>query len=81
VKVERQFRHHLLEVSVVSLQRVYLLAGGISDCISTKTLLASLHELLRPGIKTVGLDTFSTAQLVDCHLSAKAFEHYADLLF
>ena len=81
MKIERQLCHHLLEVSIVSLQSAYLLAGGISNCISAQTLLASFHEFFRPEIKAVGLDTFSTAQLVDCHLAAKAFKNYADLLF
>ncbi len=55
-----------------SLESGDLLASGIAGCVTTQALLACLHELLGPRVEVVGLDHFTSTQLIDCDLATKA---------
>ena len=71
----------MLKVFAFPLESVDLLAGGITGRVATQTLLACFHELFGPRVEVVGLDAFTTTQLIDCDLTTKAFKDYVDLLF
>ena len=81
VKIQGQVSHQTLKVFAFSLESVDLLASGVTGCVTTRTLLACLHELLGPRVEVVGLDALTTTQFIDCDLATKAFEDYVDLLF
>jgi hypothetical protein len=80
VKIQGQVSHQTLKVFAFSLESVDLLASGVTGCVTTRTLLACLHELLGPRVEVVGLDHFTATQFVDCDLTTKAFEDHVDLI-
>ena len=81
VKIQGQVSHQIFKISAFSLERVDLLASGVTGCVTTRTLLACLHELLGPRVEVGRLDPLTPTQLVDCDLTSEAFEDYVDLFF
>ena len=69
------------QVCAFPLESRDLLASGVTVCVTTQTLLACFHELFGPRVEVVGVDAFTSTQLVDCDLTTKAFKDYVDLLF
>ena len=70
----------MLQISVISLELLNLLPGGVSHRVPARSLLASLDELLGPRIEGVGLDPFAPAEFVDRVLAAKTSQDDSDLL-
>jgi len=71
----------MFEISVFSLESVDLQASRVTGRVTTQTLLACFHELFGPRVEVVGLDAFTTTQLVDRDLTSETFKDYVDLLF
>ena len=69
------------QVCAFPLESRDLLASGVTVCVTTQTLFACFHELFGPRVEVVGIDGFTSTQLVGCDLTTKAFKDYVDLLF
>ena len=78
--LQGQLRHQLLQLYVLSPERLNLLLRGVPHHVAGQPLPPCLHELLRPCIVGVGLDPLPPAQVTHRDLPAEPLQHDADLL-
>jgi hypothetical protein len=71
----------LLELAGLGLEFLDLVGGRLTGRVASQRLLAGLQKLLRPPGIEVLIDAFLAAEFGNADLTAKAFQHDADLLF